>query len=205
MSAEPWGTLERVPPATTLLDTRARARLTGAVVVVAIIVLAVPELLRGPGPHSQVSVHANPAPAAHAPERQPSPISPQSRLPVAHAQPVALRAPPAAALPVPAPRVPVRTHSEPAPVRSREHARPRIEPGRREWTVQVGSFAERANAQRLARRLGSEGFRMEVSVIHVAGRRLYRVRASEKDERAKMEVLAERLRSAGQIATVLPR
>lgn len=73
------------------------------------------------------------------------------------------------------------------------------------WTVQAGSFVERAHAERLARRLREAGFRVEVSARRVAGRMLYRVRAGEAGDYARMEALAARLRRAGHTAAVLIR
>jgi cell division protein FtsN len=71
--------------------------------------------------------------------------------------------------------------------------------------VQLGSFASLANAQRLARQLTGEGFRVSVSGNSVAGHTLYRVRAVTTGDRAAMQALAERLRVAGHSGTVLPR
>jgi cell division protein FtsN len=78
-------------------------------------------------------------------------------------------------------------------------------PALRAWTVQVGSFERRANAERLAQQLTAEGFEAVVSAGNVSGRTLYRVRSGAASDRASMETLAAQLRAAGHAGTVLPR
>jgi cell division septation protein DedD len=173
------------------LDRRAWERLAGAAIVVAAVVVGVPEVLRG-------TVES----LAHAPERPPLPpnvtaVRDEARS-SASAQGSQLRgaarslrraAQSAASAPAPAPAAPPPGEVAPAGP----------------WTVQIGSFASPANARRLATRLTAEGFPMSVNGSSVAGRTLYRVRAVATGDRAAMQALAEQLRVAGHTGTVLPR
>jgi cell division protein FtsN len=70
--------------------------------------------------------------------------------------------------------------------------------------VQLGSFASRANAERLARRLRAQGFTVGVSQGS-SGRHLYRVRAGPVNDRAAATELAEHLRSAGHAGSIVPQ
>jgi DedD protein len=65
------------------------------------------------------------------------------------------------------------------------------------WAVQVGSFASRDNADRLAERLVGSGFSAFIVQLEEGDRRLYRVRVGPEQDRRRAEVLAERL--AGEV------
>ena len=70
--------------------------------------------------------------------------------------------------------------------------------------VQLGSFASRHNADRLARALEGRGFRMSVSPARAGSRVLWRVRAGPAHDRAGAERLAARLRALGHHGELLP-
>lgn len=72
------------------------------------------------------------------------------------------------------------------------------------WIVQLGSFASRANADRLARSLESRGFHMSVSPARAGSRVLWRVRAGPAHDRAGAQRLAARLRALGHHGELLP-
>jgi DedD protein len=69
--------------------------------------------------------------------------------------------------------------------------------------VQLGSFASRANAERLAQQLKGKGFKASVSESSGGGRKLYRVRAGPATDRATADELAAKLRAAGQTGAVV--
>lgn len=73
------------------------------------------------------------------------------------------------------------------------------------WTVQVGVFAKRANAERLVKELQQQGFHTSVSENTSGGRTLYWVRTSPMAERATAEQLSARLRAAGHVGSVVPK
>ena len=73
------------------------------------------------------------------------------------------------------------------------------------WMVQLGVFANRTNADRLAQELKGKGFRVAVSEASGGGRKLFRVRAGPLADRSAATDLAARLRAAGASASVVPR
>ena len=99
-------------------------------------------------------------------------------------------------------------HSEPEHAAS-GHAVPRPAGTHRApqgaWTVQLGVFGSRANAQRLASTLEHKGFAVKVAEIGPEGHRRYRVRVGSAHDHAGALRLLERLKSAGQHdATLVP-
>jgi DedD protein len=72
------------------------------------------------------------------------------------------------------------------------------------WVVQLGSFASRQNADRLARSLEGRGFHLSVSSARAGARVLWRVRAGPAHDRASAEHLAARLRALGHRGELLP-
>ena len=73
------------------------------------------------------------------------------------------------------------------------------------WVVQLGVFASRANADRLAEELKGKGFKVAVSETAGNGRKLYRVRSAPVGDRNAAQDLAVRLRAAGATGSVVPR
>jgi cell division septation protein DedD len=244
-----WGILEHV-----------KERLTGAIILVALIVLLVPELLTGPIRTKSAPVAAStaapsradrgapaepplrsytltlgappPAPevttsaAVAAPAPQPDTSAqgpPQSLAPSPAASPAAgsgagtgERAGPQpadahadTASEPPARRVPQKS----AGAAGLQAAKPPTHSAVREarssasstgWVVQLGSFASRRNADRLAHSLAGRGFRMSVSPARAGTRVLWRVRAGPAHDRAGAQRLAARLRALGHRGELLP-
>jgi cell division septation protein DedD len=218
-----------------------KERLTGAIILVALIVLLVPELLKGP---VRVAPRAAAAPAAdeaslrsytinladdaHAHGAQPSGAGPEPPVPVdAGAAPAAMPSPaarpataagsngapagpaaPGAAPPAPPVRVasaatamPVPPPAASAPAAGAAGA---AAAGTGTWMVQLGSFASRANAERLAKQVRSGGFRVSVSQGS-SGRHLYRVRVGPVRDREAATQLATRLQAAGHGGAIVPK
>ncbi len=189
-----------------------KERLTGAIILVALIVVLVPELLSGPirpaarahGPGSSAeepplrSYTINLADEAHggspasSPAPSPEPLTPEPA------------APPAATAPMPSPQpAPAEpTAAKPTPAKPAAPPAPTIQsPGAGAYVVQLGSFAKRANADRLAQQVHALGF--QVSVAH--GARLYRVQVGPARDRAAAEQMAAKLSAKGHAGTVVPR
>jgi DedD protein len=235
-----------------IVDVQAKDRLTGAVILVVLLVLVIPELLSGPerpvaavppqhsdepplrsytvelgdeahGRHALSSDSATapptnagtPAPAAAAPTpaSQPSATAQSS----VAAAPVVAAAPPAVATPPPIvakPPAPVRGTAPPAAAPSmREPARapvvansipgqPASQPSGAGWTVQLGSFASRANAERLVSELKAKGYAAFSTESGSGGRILYRVRVGPAGNHAAAAALAAKLRTAGHSGTL---
>jgi cell division septation protein DedD len=73
------------------------------------------------------------------------------------------------------------------------------------WVVQLGVFASRANADRLAEELKGKGFKVAVSETTGNGRKLWRVRSAPLGDRGAAQDLAVKLRAAGATGSVVPR
>jgi DedD protein len=212
------------------MDSRAKQRLTGAVILVALFVLLVPELLRGPRG------------AANAPAETPtdegmrrytidlddsSPGTPANTTPQSSVElpPVAqnLAVPGEAAAPEPqatnsavpeaaSPTLPSESPAvtTPAPevqTPTRVDApRPAVAApaGRGTFVVQLGSFGSKENADRLVRDMTAKGFAAFVAPITSGGRELYRVRVGPTHDRPAAEALASQLRRIGQSGSIVP-
>jgi len=188
-----------------------KERLTGAVILVALIVLLVPELLTGPvrsAPRAnRVASSAEEPPlrsytikladdthprstAVHSGPEQPAPLatSPAASAGTATAQPEA---------------------EEPRPVASSTATTAAAAPpeasamGAGTYVVQLGSFASRANANRLAQQVRAQGF--AVSVSQGQSGHLYRVRVGPAHDRAAASELAQQLRARGHSGAIVPQ
>jgi len=151
-----------------------------------------PASARADAPTSASGTRTEPKPAATPRVEAPKPA------PVARAEaPKPAQAAPIRADPPPAPRV-----SEPPARAGTADSKPDTKPASG-WAVQVGSFASRDNAERLARQLKGKGFAATVSQSP-KGKRLWRVRVGPEADRAAAVALGAKLRSAGQSGAVVP-
>jgi DedD protein len=179
-----------------IVDVQAKDRLTGAVILVALLVLFVPELLSGPGRKA--------AAVATQPTDEPPLRSYTVELGDESRGRHALVPGPAPATPSPVPapqqQEPVRATAAPANPGAHESVPPLAG-----WTVQLGSFASRANAERLVRDLKARGYAAFLTESASGGRKLYRVRVGPAGDRASAQTLAAQLRSAGHPGSVTQR
>ncbi|HLQ12648.1 MAG TPA: SPOR domain-containing protein [Steroidobacteraceae bacterium] len=202
------------------MQTHLKERLTGAVLLVVIVVLLVPAMFRGhPAPASQSAGSALDGP----PERtynidlrdndgaQPLPAGaplsasaaqtasvPAATETPALAPPAAAPAPVEARQPEEAPR-PVVTPPASAPPSVPAHAAVRAG-----WTVQVGSFARHDFAERMVRQMKAKGFAVQVAGPDDKG--LYRVRSAAFTDRARAMALRQQMLQTGlkPIVNTLP-
>jgi len=206
-----------------LVEGPVKERLTGALILIAALVIVVPEMLSGPDdarPSAGAQGEAGPplrtyqlqldTPAAARNEDQ-SALSPQS----APVQPVPAQpapAEPAAAAPVEAAPVPAATEvpskvvESPAPaaaIKPVEKGEPQIAAGGH-WWAQLGSFSSRENAERLQKQLRADGYAISVSPIKSNGKELYRVRAGPVASRDAAAALQARLAAAGHKSSLVP-
>ncbi len=73
------------------------------------------------------------------------------------------------------------------------------------WMVQLGVFASRENAERLAVEVRTKGMHAGVSDVSSPGRKLYRVRVGPVADRASAQDLQSRLKASGHSAgTLIP-
>jgi DedD protein len=211
------------------VDTLVKERLTGALILVGLIVVLVPELLSGPIART-VNTRGPVSPAEEPPLRSYTinlADDPRGGSGAARPQPSAAPAsgssqptpaPPSAAATAPAP--PATTPPATAPARAAvaaSAAPPAAAPSSRPpaaatpaggsataYMVQLGSFANRANAERLAQQVHALGYPVGVS-RGTTGRRLYRVQVGPSRDRAAAEQSAAKLQAQGHRGTVVPK
>ena len=72
------------------------------------------------------------------------------------------------------------------------------------WAVQLGSFGNQQNAERLAADLRKQGFAAFLSQLSTGSRRLHRVRIGPQKDRESAEAMAAKLAAAGHKGQVVP-
>lgn len=193
------------------MEVRVRERLVGALVLVAIVVLLVPAVLKGPAP----------APAGPAvPENQsvvvelddadrpaqeevlvPEPVAPQTATPAAEPPP-----PPTATQSATGGESAAATRPSPAPMTRTAEALP---PGGAAgetpaWAIQLGAFSTREKADSLVASLRKRGYAAFVLEYRGSGKVLHRVRVGPEQDRERAVAIAERLRKDGFQPVVAP-
>jgi DedD protein len=198
------------------LDTRVKERLVGAVVLVAIIVALVPEMLSGPRPDSAPSTDEQrrtftidlsegatgtaPREVSHpeVPMAAPLPLpaeSPAGEVPQSPPpQQAESQAPAAAPAASTRDRSQTDARTEPAPPSRVTNAG---------WAVQLGSFASKENADRLAAELKQRGYRAFVSRFDSGRSVRHRVRVGPEENRQGAEETASRLRREGRQVSIV--
>jgi DedD protein len=179
------------------MDRRVKERLIGASILVVLIVLVVPELLSGPklAPSPQPML-----PAAAASELNRTVLVDLSTSkPATASEPAEPPSQPASAATVPPPDP---TPTPTAPAAKPTHApavesvaAPPISPVHGVWSVQLGSFASRTNADNLTRQLKGEGFSAFVLEGGSGKSARYRVRVGPLPDRESAERMAAKLKS----------
>jgi DedD protein len=201
-----------------------KERLTGALILVAALVIIVPEMLSGPGPRAASSAATLPQPAdAGAPLRtysvvlngsagtdaigQATPVAQPVAAPVLEA--TAPVAPPAAAAPLRAAGTQEATDAPSSAVTNppvaAEPAKPAVSSpsATGNWWAQLGSFSAHDNADRLVQKLRAQGYAMDMSKVSAAGKELYRVRAGPVRSRMEAQALQARLAAAGHKSSIV--
>jgi DedD protein len=186
------------------MDRRVKERLVGASILVALIVLIVPELLSGPTPGP---VTARPPVSTPEPVRNVTVDLAPGKTPTPAAESAASNArPPEAPNGIPpggdAPSVRLET-AAPPPTSAAAAAKPTTA-SRGAWAVQLGNFANRDNADKMLRQLRAQGF----SVFMLSGGSgpslRYRVRIGPMADRGAAAEEVAKLKSLGHTATIVP-
>jgi len=189
------------------MDRRVKERLIGASILVVLIVLGVPELLSGPKspvlsasraaiapePTRNVTVDLATSKASANSEVEPAETPGTPALPAAAASVAeggeAVAAPSVTAAPA-------------APVAIETAVSSPISP-RAAWAVQLGSFANRANADNLSRQLKGQGFPVYVLPGGSGASVRYRVRVGPLADRDSAERTAAKLKSIGHVSSLV--
>ncbi len=201
-----------------MMERALKERIIGAVVLVVFVVLVVPIFLDGPPDDAEIVSQSvllpgqeeqktqtvvldrdrtEPVPAA----TQPTP-APAEQTRQEPAQPAAQR---------PEPVVEQREDAPPPvaePVTEPEPQRPAPEPAAASttgmWAVQLGSFSNKENAERLASDLRRQGYAAFISEVSTSGGQMHRVRIGPQKDRPSAEQMAERLAKVDHVGKVVP-
>ena len=191
------------------METQVRERLVGALVLVALVVLFVPALLKGPSrkaptetPGGQQVVKFPLSDAFEAPPDEAPTPEPKTTPPV---PPAVVEAPPVQEpLRKPAPAAAaVPTEIEPPRVRDAEPP-PSAATGQPAWAVQLGAFSTREKAEGLVAELRKRGYAAFFLEYRTNGKILHRVRVGPEQDRERAAAIAERLRKDGYLPVVAP-
>jgi len=189
------------------MDRALKERIIGAAVLVVFVVLVVPVFLDGPPQGGEIVSERVPLPGQGAQDDSRMVVLERDRkepVPAAAEQPAAERqqqnAQPtqsaAAAETRPEPKKPA---PDPIP-----QAQPADSSPTGMWAVQLGSFGDQQNAERLAADLRKQDFAAFLSQLSTDSGQLHRVRIGPQKDRESAEAMAARLQKAGYKGQVVP-
>ena len=202
------------------MDRALKERIIGAIVLVAVVVLVVPVFLDGPPDSGEIISERVPLPGQSDQKTQtvvlertrdepmPSQPDPAPAKTVDEPLPVVAKAEPAN-VPEPEPSQP-EPESEPekpaesAPAESSPVVVAAAGSSTGMFAVQLGSFSNQQNAERLAADLRKQGFAAFLSQLSTEDGQLHRVRVGPQKDREAAQAMAARLAKAGHKGKVLP-
>lgn len=203
-----------------MMERALKERIIGAVVLVTFVVLIVPIFLDGPPEEGEITTErillpgqedqdtktvvlererSEPIPLANAPtavtESSPVEAEPVIEQPDVvkkpEPQPIVEQTPPA--------KQPEKPETQPA-----NNTPPPAVSATGMWAVQLGSFSNKENAEKLAADLRKQGYAAFLSQLSTASGQLHRVRIGPQKDRAAAEQMAARLAKVGHKGQVLP-
>jgi DedD protein len=205
------------------LQDHLKERLTGAAILIAVVVLLVPELFHGRPPADNANVGSAAGPpvrsvtidlgdgAATRPLTENSPAAQPAEAPAATTPTPTPTPAPASAAPAtsaPSASAPTATALPPASTANAAAARSATAPPalaspssahggavQSGWAVQVGSFARRDYADRMVKDAARKGFTVEVAGPDDHG--LYRVRSAPRADRSAALALKQKMQASG--------
>ena len=201
-----------------MMDKALKERIIGAIVLVAVAVLVVPVFLDGPPSQSEVVNERVPLPGQ---SEQDSQTGTQTRMQTVvldrdRDQPVPARteAQSGSAAPTTVATTPPPVQTDVATTELQPQ--PDVTPTPTDtpaqaaasatgmWAVQLGSFSNQDNANKLAADLRKQGFAAFLSQVSGPSGQLHRVRVGPQKDREAADAMAARLQRAGHTVKVLP-
>jgi DedD protein len=190
-----------------MMERALKERIIGAVVLVVFVVLVVPIFLDGPPEDGEVVTERVLLPGQDSQKTQTVVLDRD-------------RTEPVPATPTPAPQEtggdveePVAEQRQAAPVQQ-EEPRPALQkPAAQEpaassttgmWAVQLGSFSNKDNAEKLAAELRKQGYAAFLSQLQTDNGLMHRVRIGPQKDRAGAEAMAARLARVGHEGKAVP-
>ena len=195
-----------------MMERALKERIIGAVVLVVFVVLVVPVFLDGPPEDGEIVSERVMLPGQEDQKNQ-TVVLDRNRT-----QPVPAATTPAAA-PVrqeparqePVQEEPVREAPKPDVVPDKPVEEPAPKPAPQPaasttgmWAVQLGSFSNKENAEKLAANLRKQGYAAFLSQLTTEDGQLHRVRIGPQKDRESAEEMAKRLAKVGQKGQVVP-
>jgi len=194
------------------MDRALKERIIGAAVLVVFAVLVVPVFLDGPPEEGEIVSERVPLPGQDAQEDTRTVVLERDRKePVPAAADQATPEPSQQTAPQPQTVVVAETQSEPA--QPAPDPVPQTPPAQTSpvdssptgmWAVQMGSFGNQENAERLAADLRKQGFAAFLSQLSTDAGQLHRVRIGPQKDRDSAEAVAASLQEAGHKGQVVP-
>jgi DedD protein len=186
------------------MDRALKERIIGAIVLVLFVVLVVPVFLDGPSNSGAVISEQVPLPGQSGDQDQTIVLNRDRTEPV----PAASSNKPAAQEPQQQRDVEPEPEPEPEPAQKQPEVvvAAVVEPASSTgmWAVQLGSFGNQENADKLAADLKALGFAAFRSQLSTSSGQLHRVRVGPQKDRESAEAVAEDLSKAGQKGQVVP-
>lgn len=189
------------------MDSKIRERLVGALVLVALIVLLVPALLKGPGIASNAPAAAETQSVEFPVQDASGPSESDGLVP----EPEIAQAKPEVPVPVASKDI---EPPRPANTAAAEPKSPGLPPAtgpaqpaaaqQPAWAVQLGAFSSRGKADGLVAKLRARGYSAFVLEYRASGQLLHRVRVGPEQDRTRAVEIADRLRNDGFEPVVAP-
>ena len=198
-----------------MMEQALKERIIGAAVLVLIVVLVVPVFLDGPPDSAEIVSERVLLPGQEGQSTQTIVLDRDRSEPVPSASSQTRKATPKTAKPAAQP-----TQDPPKPEPKTEPKETKTEPVSDDgkapqiatppvsstgmWAVQLGSFSNKDNAERLAAELRKQGYAAFLSQLASDGGQLHRVRIGPQKDRDGAESMAARLLKAGHKGQVVP-
>ncbi len=192
-----------------MMERALKERIIGAAVLVLVVVLLVPVFLDGTPGGDEIVSERVPLPGQAEQKSQTVVLDRDRKDPV----PVATGSVPAQKQKQEPPPEPVIKQAEPETVKPDPEPEPAKLAAEKPaatasttgmWAVQLGSFSDQENAERLAADLRKQGFAAFLSQLSTSSGQLHRVRIGPQKDRESAEAMAARLQKAGQKGQVVP-
>ena len=189
-----------------------KERIIGAVVLVVFAVLVVPVFLDGPPEDGEIVSERVLLPGQEDQKNQTVVLDRDRTQPVpAATTPAATPVKQEPARQEPAQEEPVREAPKPVVVPDEPAEEPAPKPAPQPaasttgmWAVQLGSFSNKENAEKLAASLRKQGYAAFLSQLTTENGQLHRVRIGPQKDRESAEEMAKRLAKVGQKGQVVP-
>ena len=199
-----------------MMERALKERIIGAVVLVVFVVLVVPIFLDGPPGEEEIVTERVLLPGQDETRTQtvvldrdrtePVPTGTSNEAPDEVAEkPAETLAQPAAAEPEPSRAAPQRQDPDPEPAQPKPAAQtPPASSTTGMWAVQLGSFSNKDNAEKLAADLRKQGYAAFLSQLDTDSGTLHRVRIGPQKDRDAAEAMAARLLKVDIKGQVVP-